>query len=54
MINPLVDQLAEHTSIKTACELLGRPRGSHYRAKAPRSPQAPEAAAGTAQRAERT
>jgi len=32
VINPLVDELAVHTSIKTACELLGRARGSHYRA----------------------
>lgn len=36
MINPLVDEVAVHTSVKTACALLGRPRGSHYRAKAPR------------------
>lgn len=36
MINPAVDELAELTSVKRACELLGRPRGSHYRAKAPR------------------
>ncbi len=42
MINPLVDQVAEHTSVKRACELLGRPRGSHYRAKQPRP--APEPA----------
>ena len=40
MINPLVDQLATHTSVTTACALLGRPRGSHYRAKAPRPPRA--------------
>lgn len=33
MIYPAVDELAEHTSIKKACDLLGRPRGSHYRAK---------------------
>ena len=32
MINPLVEQLASHTNVKTACALLGRPRGSHYRA----------------------
>ena len=32
MINPAVDKLAEHTGVKRACELLGRPRGSHYRA----------------------
>lgn len=36
MINPLVDELAEHTRVTRACELLGRPRGSHYRAKTPR------------------
>ena len=35
MINPAVDDLAEHTSITTACALLGRARGSHYRAKEP-------------------
>ena len=35
MINPLVDELAVHTGVKTACALLGRARGSHYRAKAP-------------------
>jgi putative transposase len=32
VINPMVDQLAVHTNIKQACDLLGRPRGSHYRA----------------------
>ena len=37
MINPLVDELASHTNVKTACDLLGRPRGSHYRSKAPQS-----------------
>ena len=36
MINLAVDDLAEHTTIKHACELLGRARGSHYRAKQPR------------------
>jgi putative transposase len=36
VINPAVEELAEHTSVKQACELLGRPRGSHYRAKQPR------------------
>ena len=35
MINPAVDKLAEHTGVKRACELLGRPRGSHYRAEKP-------------------
>jgi putative transposase len=35
VINPLVDELASHSNVKTACELLGRPRGSHYRAKTP-------------------
>ena len=45
-----VDDLAELTSIKKACELLGRPRGSHYRAKqlpvygpAPKRPTPPNA-----------
>ena len=41
MINPLVDQLAKYTNVTTACALLGRPRGSHYRAKAPRPPRTP-------------
>ena len=36
MINPLVDELAVSTGVKAACALLGRARGSHYRAKAPR------------------
>jgi putative transposase len=36
VINPAVDDLAELTSTKQACELLGRPRGSRYRAKQPR------------------
>ena len=36
MINPAVDEIAEFTSVKKACELLGRPRGSHYRARQPR------------------
>ena len=36
MINPAVDELAEHVTVKRACELTGRPRGSHYRAKQPR------------------
>jgi putative transposase len=35
VINPLVEELAAHTDVKTACALLGRPRASHYRAKAP-------------------
>ena len=34
MITPLVEELASHTDVKTACALLGRPRGSHYRAQA--------------------
>ncbi len=41
MINPAVDELATHTDVKTACALLGRPRGSHYRAKAPRPVREP-------------
>ena len=36
MINPLIEELASHTNVKTACALLGRPRGSHYRAQAPK------------------
>ena len=40
MIAPIVDELAEHTSVKAACDLLGRPRGSHYRARAPRPARA--------------
>lgn len=35
MINPAVEELAEFTDVKRACELLGRARGSHYRAKQP-------------------
>ena len=31
-----LDEIAEFTSVKKACELLGRPRGSHYRARQPR------------------
>jgi putative transposase len=36
VINPAVDELAEQVGVKHACALLGRPRGSHYRAKKPR------------------
>ena len=36
MIYPAVDELAEYTGVKRACEVLGRPRGSHYRALQPR------------------
>jgi putative transposase len=36
VINPAVDEIAEHVGVKRACEVLGRPRGSHYRAKQPR------------------
>ncbi|MBK6954501.1 MAG: hypothetical protein IPH27_03055 [Actinomycetales bacterium] len=52
MIKPLVDELASHTNVKTACDLLGRPRGSHYRAKAPKPARAagPDDAAERAQR----
>jgi putative transposase len=32
----LVDELAEHTGVVTACALLGRPRSSHYRARTPK------------------
>jgi putative transposase len=41
VIDPLVDELASHTNVKTACELLGRPRGSHYRAKTPKPATTP-------------
>jgi len=33
VINPVVEELAVHTDVKTACALLGRPRCSHYRAQ---------------------
>jgi hypothetical protein len=36
VINPLVEELASHTDLKTARALLGRPRGSHSGAKAPK------------------
>ena len=35
MINPAVDELSGLTGVKKACEVLGRPRASHYRAKQP-------------------
>jgi putative transposase len=35
VINPAVDDLAALTSVKRACELPGRPRGSHFRAQQP-------------------
>jgi len=35
VIAPAVAELAEQTSIKQACELLGKPRGSHYRDQQP-------------------
>ncbi len=41
MINPAVDELAVHTGVKSACALLGRARGSHYRAKSPRPARQP-------------
>ncbi len=28
MINPAIDEMAEHTSVKHACELMGRPAGA--------------------------
>lgn len=43
MINPSVDELADQVGVKAACALLGRPRGSHYRAKAPRPAREPAA-----------
>lgn len=39
MINPAVDDLAEHVGIAGACALLGRSRASHYRAKNPPAPR---------------
>jgi len=50
VINPAVNELAEQVGVKHACALLGRSRGSHYRAKkppvhgpAPRRPTPPNA-----------
>lgn len=50
MINPAVDDLAEHVGVKRACEVLGRPRGSHYRQAAARVRAAP-GTSGAAKRA---
>lgn len=46
MINPVVDELAVHTSVATACALVGRSRAGHYRARtlAPAQPAAPRPA----------
>ena len=33
MIAPAVDQVAEHLSVRRACELLGRSTATHYRRK---------------------
>jgi putative transposase len=46
VINPAVDDLAEHVGTARACGLLGRSRASHYRAKnpAPARPRAPRPA----------
>jgi len=41
VINPLVDELAEHTNLARACALLSRPRGSHDRVKTPRPAREP-------------
>lgn len=41
MINPAVDALADHVGVVAACRLVGRPRGSHYRAKTPRPARQP-------------
>jgi putative transposase len=41
VINPAVDGLAAVTSVKQACALLGRPRGSHYRARQPEAQREP-------------
>lgn len=35
MINPAVDEVAEHVGTVKACALLGRSRAGHYRAKNP-------------------
>lgn len=35
MINPAVDEVAEHVGVARACSLLGRSRAGHYRAKNP-------------------
>jgi putative transposase len=35
VINPAVDDLAQHVGIARACALLGRSRASHYRARRP-------------------
>lgn len=39
MINPAVDDLAEHVGIVAACALLGRSRAGHYRARRPVTPR---------------
>ncbi|WP_363322002.1 IS3 family transposase [uncultured Serinicoccus sp.] len=46
MINPAVDELAEHVGTARACGLLGRSRAGHYRAKnpPPRGPSTPRPA----------
>jgi putative transposase len=46
VINPVVDELAMHTSVATACALVGRSRAGHYRAKTlrPAQPAAPRLA----------
>ena len=38
MINPVVEQLAQHTSTVAACSLLGRSRAGHYRSRRPADP----------------
>ena len=40
MINPAVDEVAEHVGTARACALLGRSRAGHYRAKNPPPPRA--------------
>ena len=35
MIHPAVDELTAHVPVTRACELVGRARGSYYRAKQP-------------------
>ena len=39
MINPVVEQLAQHTSTVAACALLGRSRAGHYRSRRPADPE---------------
>jgi putative transposase len=38
VINPVIEQLAQHTSTVAACALLGRSRARHYRSRRPAGP----------------